>query len=268
MVNRERIYEVLANKNDGDRAAAVYNFAMVVLIVVWMVPLWFKEEIAAFIVLDRACTAIFIVDYLLRWATADFKLKRGKASFLLYPFTPMAILDLVSFLPSFVAVNSSFKAIRFLRVLGALRAFKLVRHSKSIRMLLDAAYEQRMPLLVTLVLATIYVFVCATVMFNIEPDTYETFIDALYWAVISLTTIGYGDITPATGIGRVVAMVSALVGVAIIAFPSGIIAAGVINELGKRDWDELVGRVRRTDKAGEADQSSQVEETGRIDEAD
>ena len=135
-------------------------------------------------------------------------------------------------------------------------------------MLVDAAYEQRMPLLVTLVLATIYVFVCATVMFNIEPLTYDTFIDALYWAVISLTTIGYGDITPVTGVGRIVAMVSALVGVAIIAFPSGIIAAGVINELGKRDWDELAARVRRTDKAGKADWSSQVDETGRIDEAD
>ena len=268
MASRRRIFEVLTSANENDLVATVYNFVMSVLIVVWMVPLWFKEEIPAFVILDHVLTAIFIVDYLLRWATADFKLKRGKASFLLYPFTPMAILDLLSFLPSFAAANSSLKTIRVLRIIGALRAFKLVRHSKTIRMLLDAAYEQRMPLLITLVLATIYVLVCATVMFNVEPFTYETFVDALYWAVISLTTIGYGDITPATGIGRIVAMISAIVGVAVIAFPSGIIAAGVINELGKRDWDELAERVHRANRAEEADQANQVEETGQVDQAD
>ena len=270
MVSRERIHEILTSANEDDRVAAVYNFVMAVLIVLWMVPLWFKEENPAFVVLDRALTAIFIVDYLLRWMTADFKLKRGKASFALYPFTPMAILDLVSFIPSFAPANASLKAIRILRIIGALRAFKLVRHSKSIHMLLDAARSQRMPLLVTFVLATIYVIVCATVMFNIEPFTYGTFLDALYWSVISLTTIGYGDITPVTGIGRCVAAVSALAGVAIIAFPSGIIAAGVVNELGKKDWDELASRVRtgRPGQAGETDPAEQSEEAGETGRAD
>ena len=274
MVSRERIYAVVSNEKDNDRVAAIYNFAMVVVIVLWMVPLWFKGEIAAFIVLDRICVAIFIVDYLLRWVTADFKLKRGKASFLMYPFTPMAIFDLLSLLPSFIPANGSFKAIRLLRVMGALRAFKLVRHSKSIRMLLEAARSQRMPLLVTLVIAVIYVVVCATVMFNVEPYTYESFLDALYWSVISLTTIGYGDITPATGIGRFVAMISAFAGVAIIAFPSGIIAAGLINELGKRDWDEVAHRMVRADRAKgagrmkEAEQAEQAETEEKTGQAD
>ena len=92
----------------------------------------------------------------------------------------MAILDLVSLLPSFVPVDGTLKVVRFLRIIGVLRAFKLIRHSKSIRVLSDAARNQRMPLLVTLVLAIAYVFVCATVMFNLEPFTYETFLDALY----------------------------------------------------------------------------------------
>ena len=261
MVSRERIYEVLANEKEDDRVAIVYNTIMVALIVLWMVPLWFKGDNPAFAVIDRSCTGVFIVDYLLRWATADFKLKRGKASFALYPFTPMAILDLLSFAPTFVPANASLKTIRVLRVIGALRAYKLVRHSKSIRMLLDAVLSQRMPLLITFGLSIIYVFACATVMFNIEPDTFENFIDALYWSVISLTTIGYGDIHPVTVVGRVVATISAMAGVAIIALPSGIIAAGLVNELSKKDWDELKGRLARTNRTGKDDQVDETDDS-------
>ena len=121
------------------REIITFSFCMIILIVLWMVPLWFKGEYPAFTILDRVCTSIFIVDYLLRWATADFKLKRGKISFLIYPFTPMAILDLVSFIPSFAPANASFKTVRVLRVIGALRAFKLIRHSQTIHILIDAA---------------------------------------------------------------------------------------------------------------------------------
>ena len=268
MVNRKRIYEVLANEGEGDRVAVAYNLVMVILVVLWMVPLWFKEENAAFVIIDRFCAAVFIVDYLLRWATADFKLKLGKASFALYPFTLMAILDLLSFAPTFIPANDSLKTIRILRVIGALRAFKLVRHSKAVRMLMDAARSQRMPLLITFGLAIAYVFVSATVMFNIEPDMFESFIDALYWSTISLTTIGYGDIHPDSETGRIVATISAMAGVAIIALPSGIIAAGVINELNKRDWDEIQARLARANRIGKANRADSMDEADDIGEPD
>lgn len=268
MVSRKRIYEVLANENEDDKVATIYNHSMMVLVVLWMVPLWFKGIYVAFEILDHICAAIFVIDYLLRWATADFKLKRGKMSFLLYPFTPMAILDLLSLLPSFIPANDSFKAFRFFRIMGGLRAFKLIRHSKSIRMLFNALRSQRVPLIVALVLAAIYIVVCATIMFNVEPETYDTFLEALYWSVISLTTIGYGDITPATGVGRIVAMLSALAGVAIIAFPSGIIAAGMVSELGKRNHDEAADRSLQTDRANQADQTNLTDLAEKADQAD
>ena len=265
MVSRERIYEVLTSKNDDDRVTNIYNYSMMILIVLWMLPLWFKERIAPFQVLDYFCAAVFIVDYLLRWATADFKLKRGKMSFLLYPFTPMAILDLLSLLPTFAPADQSLKVARILKVMGALRAFKLIRHSKSIRMLFNAVRNQRVPLIVSLVLAAIYIVACATVMFNVEPETYDSFLDALYWSVISLTTVGYGDITPTTAVGRIVAMLSALAGVAIIAFPSGIIAAGMISELNTKDPEQMTERTdlaKQTEKTDQADQTDQIDQTG------
>lgn len=249
MVSRERIYAIVSSDNESDKIATIYNIAMVILIVLWMIPLWTKESNPFFTVIDYACTAVFIIDYLLRWATADFKLKRGKASFILYPFTPMAIVDLLSLLPVFVAANNSLKAIRFVRVFGALRAFKLIHHSRSIHLLLDAVRSQRKPLLVAFALAVIYVVVSATFMFNVEPSTFDSFVDALYWSVISLTTIGYGDFYPTSEPGRVVAMISALAGVAIISFPSAIIAAALISKLNKTNF-VLIDKLDKTDPSG------------------
>lgn len=72
---------------------------------------------------------------------------------------------------------------------------------------------------------------CALVIFNVEPDSFDTFFDAVYWACVSLTTVGYGDIYPVSSLGRVVTMVSSLIGVALIALPAGIITGGYMDEM-------------------------------------
>ena len=90
---------------------------------------------------------------------------------------------------------------------------------------------QKKPLLTVGVLAIAYILVSALVIFNVEPDSFDTFFDAIYWATVSLTTMGYGDIYPVTTIGRIVTMVSSIFGIAIIALPSGIITAGFMEEL-------------------------------------
>ena len=84
-------------------------------------------------------------------------------------------------------------------------------------------------------LAAAYVMISALVIFNAEPDTFDSFFDAIYWATVSLTTMGYGDIYPVTTIGRIITMVSSVFGIAIIALPSGIITAGLMEEINKRD---------------------------------
>lgn len=82
-------------------------------------------------------------------------------------------------------------------------------------------------------LAAGYILLSALVIFNVEPDSFETFFDAVYWATVSLTTMGYGDIYPVTTIGRAVTMVSSMFGIAIVALPAGIVTAGYMSELEK-----------------------------------
>ena len=121
--------------------------------------------------------------------------------------------------------------IRVIRVIRVFRVFKTIRYSKSIQMIKGVFIRQRKPLLTVGVLAIAYVLISALVVFNVEPESFNTFFDAIYWATVSLTTVGYGDIYPVTAIGRVVTMISSVFGIAIIALPSGIVTAGFMEEL-------------------------------------
>lgn len=230
---RERLYS-LVNGEEGE--AMWCGRVMTVLIVASLVPLCFKDSNPALEAIEHACVAVFILDYLARWVTADLKLGKGALSFVIYPFTPMAIIDLLSILPVFLALNDALRTLRVLRLFRAARAFKLIRYSRSASAISAVFEKQRQALLAVLCFAIAYILVSALVVFNVEPDTFHTFFDAVYWAVVSLTTVGYGDLYPSTDVGRTIAMISSLMGVAVVALPSGIITAGMLDEL-RRDDD-------------------------------
>ena len=153
----------------------------------------------------------------------------------------MAIIDLLSILPSILEIHEVLKVFRLvklvplLRGLQVFRAFKTLRYSRSVDIFLQVVKDTKDSLLVIVTLAIAYIFVSALVVFNVEPQTFDDFFDAVYWATVSLTTVGYGDIYPVTTIGRIVSMVSSLFGIAIVAMPAGVITAGYLEELQKRN---------------------------------
>lgn len=231
---RKRIFEIIEVAGEGNRASAVYDCFMIAVIIISIIPLAFKESNAAFDMIDKISAFVFALDYAARFLTADLKLKRGAASFVLYPVTPMALIDLLAILPSFGALASGFrlaKIFRLFRALRVFRSFKMLRYSKSVTIIAEVIKAQRTPLAAVGSMAAVYILISALVIFNVEPDTFDTFFDAVYWATVSLTTMGYGDIYPVTTIGRIVTMVSSFVGIAIVALPAGIITAGYMDRI-------------------------------------
>ena len=116
-----------------------------------------------------------------------------------------------------------------------LRVFKFLRYSKSFDIIASVFKKQKKVLSAVATMAVAYILVSALVIYNVEPESFETFFDAIYWATISLTTVGYGDIYPVTTIGRIVTMISSAFGIAIIALPSGVITAGYLAEINKEE---------------------------------
>ena len=239
---RKRVFEIIEASKDGDKLSTAYDLFMMAAIIVSLVPLGFKTETAPLRVMDKACVVIFVIDYLLRWLTADFKFDQKSAvSFFRYPVSFMAVIDLLSILPSVTVLNKGFKVLRVLRMLRALRVLrvmKFARYSKSVRIIVNVFKKSKEPLLAVGTLATVYVIVSALIIINVEPDSFRNFFDALYWATVSLTTMGYGDIYPVTTIGRLVTMISSVFGIAIVALPAGIITAGYMDEINKNEDNE------------------------------
>ena len=241
-MTRQRVFEIREKADYEDRLSATYEYMMIVVIVLSLIPLAFKIENTFFKVIDKVTVAVFIVDYFLRWATADYKFEKSEAlSFIKYPLSPMAVIDLLSILPSLTIVNSGFKVLRVLRMLRAMRAirvFKAMRYSKSFAIIGNVLRSSRDSLISVCALAAGYILVSALIIFNVEPDSFDSFFEAIYWATVSLTTVGYGDIYPVSTLGRVITMVSSMFGIAIVALPAGIITAGYMNELARKQDEQ------------------------------
>ena len=235
-LKKQILYLVESPDGDNDENSTFdwYDLLMMVAIIASIVPLAFKSTNTVFEIIDKVTVIIFIVDYLLRWIVADLKLGKGKISYLLYPVTRMAILDFLTILPSLTLVSNGFKLfklVRLLRTFRAFRIFKAVRYSKSIRTIINVFKKQKDSLLIVCGMAFAYVLVSALIVFNVEPDSFNNYFDAVYWATVSLTTMGYGDIYPVTTAGRIVTMVSSFMGIAIVALPAGIITSGMMDEI-------------------------------------
>lgn len=239
IISRLRIFQVIERGQRSDKWSVAYDIIMLAAIVASIIPLMFARECPAFRWIEQITIAIFIVDYVLRWFTADLKIKKGAWSFVFYPIMPMSLIDLLSILPGLSLLNSGFKILRLTRLFKILRVFKFLRYSDKLEILWRVIKKERGVLLSVLGISIFYVFITALIMFNVEPHvnpatgtvTFASFFDALYWATVTLTTVGYGDLCPVTDIGRCVSMLSSLFGVAVIALPSGVITASYLDEL-------------------------------------
>lgn len=232
-MTRNELFTIIEKDESGSIVSRTYDYFMLACILLSLVPLATRSNSFALHLVDKVTCGVFIVDYILRWMTADIRgRKKGASAFVAYPFTAMAIIDLLSILPSLTVINQAFKVLRVSRLFRIVRVFKFIRYYEPLQIMIAAVRREGKTLLAVFLFAVFYILICALVMFNVESAPYfETFFDAVYWACCTLTTVGYGDIYPVSDLGRAFSMLSAIVGIAMIALPSSIITSAYIDEL-------------------------------------
>ena len=229
---RKKIYDVIYNENNS-LLGKLYDILIIIAVILSIIPLAFREYNPVFFVIEIVCVIIFAIDFILKLICADIRYKKSFLSFIIYIFSFEGIIDIISILPLFAVFSKSLNwlsKVKFLRPLKLFGIFKFLHHSRSYTVIAAVFQKQKKILSMTLALVVAYILFTALVMYNIEPDIFKTYLDAVYWATISLTTVGYGDFTPVTNLGKLITVISSIVGVGIIAIPSGVVAAGYMDE--------------------------------------
>lgn len=231
---RKRIFTIIEPYKGSDHISRFYDYAMIIVIICSIIPLMFSHDDGFLFALDKICVAIFIMDYILRWITADFRFKQhGKRAFLHYPFSAMAIIDLISILPSLTIINNSFKLFRLIRLAKLVRLAKLLRYSKNLKLIKSILKKSYHSLFIVAVAGLAYVAVAGLIAFNVEPDEhFDSYFDAMYWVVI------VWNLDPASVTGHIIAICSVIFGLAIVALPTSIITAEYINKLNRAEHSD------------------------------
>lgn len=247
---RHRVYAFLESSVPGDHYGYAFDAFMIALIVanVAAIVLETVQSIAAsygelFFLFEIVSVAIFTVEYLLRvWAcTANTAEGFGHpiAGRIRYILTPLAIIDLLAFIPfylsAFIGVD-----LRLLRLFRLLRLLKLTRYSPALAILLAVARNQGRALTAAgLVLAMALIFTSSVVYVlerEAQPEVFSSIPAAMWWALATLTTVGFGDVTPITPLGKLFGGLTMIMGIGMLALPTGVIATGFAQEIRRRDF--------------------------------
>jgi voltage-gated potassium channel len=235
---KQKIYEIIFEADTP--AGKLFDVALLFVIII-SVGLVLLESVPAIRdnhyqllrILEWCITIIFSIEYMLRVAIVKKPLR--------YIFSFYGIIDLLSVLPTYIGLviagSHSLVVIRILRLLRVFRILKLTRYTLAGRSLAKAIWNSREKISVFIFFVTMLVIIIGTIMYLVEgPEHGFTSIPrGIYWAIVTLTTVGYGDISPGTPLGQFIASIVMIMGYAIIAVPTGIVTAEIINPTSEKN---------------------------------
>lgn len=245
---RRRVFDLLEGESRSGLLAwavdcglvlfIVLNIMAVILETVESIGLRFQDAFRAFNVIS---VAVFTIEYLIRlWASIEGEPEADRDALfsrLRYGITPLALIDLIAIAPFYLSFLVSLD-LRFLRVLRILRVLKLTRYSSAITLLINVFRQEARAFAAALfILAIVLVFASAGIYLveqEAQPEAFGSIPAAMWWAVATLTTVGYGDVTPVTVWGKVFGACVTIVGIGMVALPSGLLASGFSDQLRKR----------------------------------
>jgi len=244
-MSKKRIFEIIEKAHDGDIPSAVFDVSIIILIVLNIVAVT-AASFDSFLInhslllgrFELFSIVIFTIEYLLRVWTAKYKFPDSKIPYIRYIFSFSAMVDLAAILPFYLPFTSlDLRFLRVLRLLRMFRIFKLGRYSESMSIIGRVLKKEKEKLLTTIILTVIMIFIASTLMYYVEnpaqPEVFTNIIETTWWSIATFTTIWYGDVYPITVMGKICGAIISLLGIMLIALPSGIICSGFMSEINK-----------------------------------
>lgn len=249
-----RIYQIIEKAETGDRASKIFDISILVLICLNILAiileshenliLTYERE---FYIFELCSVVIFSAEYILRLWTANIKFSDMKKSRALLNQikTPLSIVDLLAVLPFYIPMLIPFdlRFLRMFRIARFLRILKLNRYSTALELIMRVLKRKKDILLATMYILLMTILMSAVFMYYAEnsaqPEIFSSITATLWWAVATLTTVGYGDVYPVTVIGKLLATIIAITGIGIVALPTGILSSGFVEELGETKSEEF-----------------------------
>lgn len=247
---RSRVHAILDQTSAGGQLGRVAHRVIIALILVNIVTVVLESVPSidavwhrVFIAIEIVSVTVFAAEYALRiWAAPEHPPLAGRSPMsarLRYALSPALIIDFLAILPLILALVADFDLRAFV-VFRLIRYFKLARYSPGMTSLMEALFSERRALAACLVILFGAVLLAASGMHLAEgkaqPDKFGTIPDAMYWAVITLTTVGYGDVVPITPLGKTLAALTAITGLAMLALPVAIVSSAFAREIHRRDF--------------------------------
>lgn len=241
-----RIYEIIEKASEGDKASRIFDISIISLIIL-NVALVILESFNSleseygtfFNIFEFISVIIFTCEFLLRvWTSTNrYPDKTAFSARIRYLFSFMAIIDFLAilpfYLPMFLVIDLRF--LRILRLTRLLRVLKINRYMESLEIIKNVLTNKKEEISVTLFITFLLLLLSSSMMYYVEndvqPEAFPNIIASFWWGIATLTTVGYGDVYPVTAAGKLLSGIIALLGIGLVALPTGIISGGFLEEI-------------------------------------
>lgn len=268
---KEQVFHAINDPLGGNVPARIYAIFSFVLILANVFLVLYEVQysddaslVSKLTPLDVFSVAFFGLDYCLRIWTADllYTKRTPGAARLRYIFSAMGLIDLISFLPSIipVAVPLDLRVVKSIRLIRVFRILKVTRYMEGFASIRRMFRDWGNQMLSSFIILLLFIVIAAVLMFGVEhgaqPDKFDSVVTALYWAVSTITSTGFGDIAPITPLGRLFGTIIMILSIALIAIPAGILSAGFVEESRRIHLQNLLGdrsQIRKAVAMGDYD---------------
>lgn len=249
---KKRTFEIIQIADEKDVLSKIFDVSIICLIilnVVLVIADTFDLPSSLgniFNIIEVISVIIFTIEYVLRIWTSDLlypNLKPMKARFK-YIFSFMALIDLFAILPFYIPfiIKIDLRVLRMLRIIRLFRVFKINRYTNALSTIGTVFKKKKNQLISSIFVVLLLMIIASVIMYNVEnqaqPKVFQNAFSALWWAIATLTTVGYGDIYPVTVFGKILSAIIALLGIGLVAVPTGIISAGFMENIEHSDEDK------------------------------